>query len=98
MRSLRRLAIDALFPTAAGGRIHSYNVLKAISHSYHYEKAGIFASRLHLSSLDSIRISIWFFGSIFSAANYNCYATWVKEVLIKYLLDRWQTAVSGKLF
>ena len=36
--------------------------LRQFSHSYHYEKAGIFASRLHLSSLDSLRIFLWVFG------------------------------------
>ena len=69
---------------------------RQFSHSYHYEKSGIFASRLHLSSLDSLRIFLGFIGSIFSAANSNCYSTLVKEVLIKDILDRWQTAASLK--
>jgi len=71
---------------------------RQFSHSYHYEKSGIFASRLHLRSLDSIRIFLWFFGSIFSAANSNYYSTWVKEFLIKDILDRWLNAASAKLF
>ena len=36
------------------------------------------------------------FLGVFLAANSNCYSTWVKEVLIKDILDRWQTAPSGK--
>jgi hypothetical protein len=70
---------------------------RQFSQSFYYEKAGIFPFRLHLSSLDSIRIFLWVFGSIFSAANSNCYSTRVKEVLIKDILDRWQTAASVKL-
>jgi hypothetical protein len=85
-------------PLPHGGASILTTSKRQFSHSYHYEKSGIFASRLHLSSLDSIRIFLWFFGSIFSAANSNCYSTWVKEVLIKDILDRWQNAVSAQLF
>ena len=38
------------------------------------------------------------FLGLFLAANFNCYSTWVKEVLIKDILDRWQTVASVKLF
>ena len=51
-----------------------------------------------LALLTAERTFIWFIGIIFSAANSNCYSTWVKEVLIKDILDRWQTAASVEQF
>jgi len=51
-----------------------------------------------LALLTAFGFFFGFLGSIFSAANSNCYSTWVKEVLIKDILDRWQTAASVKLF